>query len=110
EIDTLELTAVPALRSGIVLTFPVRRSYGGLVTVVLDDGQPVPAGAVAQIVGRAGETPAGMNGQIYLTGLAPSNQVRVTWHSQTCELMVLFVPGNEPLPQLGTYACAGVKR
>ena len=110
EIDTLELTAVPALRSGIVLTFPVRRSYGGLVTVVLDDGQPVPAGAVAQIVGHTEETPAGMNGQIYLTGLAPSNQVRVTWHSQTCELMVLFVPSNEPLPQLGTYACAGVKR
>ena len=110
EIDTLELAAVPTLRSGVVVAFPVRRSFGGLVTIVLDDGEPVPAGAVAQIVGRAGQTPAGMNGQVYLTGLAPSNQVRVTWRSQACELMVLFVPGNEPLPQLGTYVCAGVKR
>jgi outer membrane usher protein len=109
EIDTLELKAIPALRSGVVIAFPVRRSFGGLITIVLDDGQPVPAGAVAQIVGRSQEFPTGMNGQLYLTGLAPSNQVRINWRGQACELMVLFVPTSEPLPQLGTYVCTGVQ-
>jgi len=109
EIDTLELKAIPALRSGVVVAFPVRRSLGGLVTLVLDDGQPVPAGAVAQIVGQQAEFPIGLNGQVYLTGLARSNQVRASWRGQSCELLILFVPGSEPLPQLGTYVCAGVK-
>jgi outer membrane usher protein len=109
EIDTLELKATPALRSGVVVAFPVRRSLGALITLVLDDGHPVPAGAVAQIVGQSQEFPAGMNGQVYLNGLAPSNQVRVSWRGQACELSVLFVPTSEPVPQLGTYVCAGVK-
>jgi outer membrane usher protein len=109
EIDTLELKAVPALRSGVVVAFPVRRSLGGLIAVVLDDGQPIPAGAVARINGQSQEFPTGMNGQVYLTGLALSNQVRVSWRGQACELLVLFVPSSEPLPQLGTYVCAGVK-
>jgi outer membrane usher protein len=108
EIDTLQLKATPALRSGVVIAFPVRRSFGGLITLVLDDGQPVPAGAVAQIVGQSQEFPTGMNGQVYLTGLALSNQVRVSWRGQSCELMVLFAPTSEPLPQLGTYVCTGV--
>lgn len=108
EIDTLLLQAVPFLRSGVVVTFPVRRSLGGLVTITLDDGQPLPAGAVVRIGGQSQEFPAGRRGEVYLTGLSSSNRLSVSWHDQHCELTVPFRATAEPLPHLGSYLCSGV--
>ena len=45
QIDTLQLDAVPYFRSGLVLKFPVKRSRGALLSVVLENGEPLPAGA-----------------------------------------------------------------
>jgi outer membrane usher protein len=109
EIDAVQLEAIPYFRSGLLLKFPIRRSRGGLINVVLDSGAPLPAGAVAQIVGADEEFPTGLRGQIYLTGLAASNRIRVTWREQSCEFPVPFPPTAEPLPELGTYTCAGMK-
>jgi outer membrane usher protein len=65
---------------------------------------------VAEIIGEKEEFPAGVKGEVYLTGLAASNRVRVTWRGQTCEFTVPFPETTEPLPHLGTYTCTGVKR
>ena len=51
QIDTLQLEAVPYFRSGLVLKFPVKRSRGALLSVVLENGEPLPAGAQVQIIG-----------------------------------------------------------
>lgn len=110
EIDTLELNATPALRSGVVIAFPVRRARGALIAVALDDGQWLPAGAVVQVVGDSTEFPVGMNGQAYLTGLSPSNQLRIDWKNQFCEFAVAYPPTMDPLPDLGVYVCTGVKQ
>jgi outer membrane usher protein len=109
EIDTLELPATPALRSGVLVAFPIRRSLGAEATIVLDDGSPMPSGALAQVEGQSQAMPIAMDGKVYLTGLAPSNRVRVSWRNQSCELLLLFTPSNEPIPQLGRYVCPGVK-
>ena len=108
EIDTLEREAVPFLRSGVLVTFPVRRSFGGLVTIVLDDGQPLPAGAIVRIAGQSLDFPAGLRGEVYLTGLAASNQLSVLWHGQHCALVVAFSASADPLPHLGSHVCRGV--
>lgn len=108
-IDSLQVDAVPYFRSGLVLGFPVKRSYGGLISVVLDSGEPIPAGALARIDGSEEEFPSGRSGKVYLTGLSGSNRVRVTWRGQSCEFDVSFVRTDDPLPDLGTVICAGVK-
>src|SRR6202008_3878982 len=97
EIDTLQLKAVPFRRSGVEVIFPVRRSLGALLTINLDDGKPLPAGAIVQISGQSIEFPTGLNGEVYMTGLAPSNQVTASWHNQLCSLLVLFPPTSDPI-------------
>lgn len=109
QIDAVQIDAVPYFRSGLLLQFPVKRSRGALLTVVLENGEPLPAGAVAQIVGEKNEFPAGLRGEVYLTGLAASNRLRVTWRGQSCAFTVPFPDTPEPLPHLGTYTCTGVK-
>lgn len=109
QIDAVQLDAVPYFRSGLLLRFPVKRSRGALLTVVLENGEPVPAGAAAQIVGENEEFPVGLRGEVYLTGLAASTRLRVAWRGQSCEFTLPFPETTEPLPHLGAYTCTGVK-
>ena len=113
QIDAVQLDAVPYFRSGLLLKFPVKRSRGALLTVVLENGEPLPTGAQAQIVGDDVEDnevfPIGLRGEVYLTGLAVSNRLRVTWREQSCEFMLPFPESTNPLPHLGTYICTGVE-
>lgn len=108
EIDILELDAVPYLRSAALIQFPVKHSHGALLAIVLDNGSPLPAGAVVQIVGEDKKFPTGLRGEVYLTGLKSNISLRVDWHGQSCEIVVPFQPTSNPLPHLGTYVCAGV--
>jgi len=113
QIDAMQLDAVPYFRSGLLLKFPIKRSRGALLTVVLENGEPLPAGAVAEIIRDSDEEdevfPAGMGGELYLTGLAASNRLRVNWLEQSCEFILTFPESTEPLPYLGTYTCIRVE-
>ncbi len=114
KIDAVQLDAVPYFRSGLLLKFPVKRSRGALLTVVLENGEPLPAGAQAQIIGDNVEDnevfPVGLRGEVYLTGLAVNNRLRVTWLEQSCEFLLPFPESTDPLPHLGTYICTDLVR
>lgn len=110
QIDAVEIDAVPHFRSGSLLQFPVKRSRGALLTVLLENGEPLPAGALAQVVGAQEEFPVGLRGEIYVTGLSDNNRLHVTWRGQSCEIALPFRDTSEPLPHLGTYTCSGVNR
>ena len=110
QVDSLQVEAVPFFRSGMRLAFPVRLSRGALITLVLDNGEPLPAGAIVTRAGSTEEFPVGLRGEVYLTGLEASNRLRASWRGQACELVVAFAPTQDPLPHLGTYPCKGVTR
>lgn len=109
-IGTLQLEAIPYLRSGVRLAFPVRRSRGAVFNIVLDDGEPLPAGAIVTVVGRSEEFPVGLRGEVYVTGLDASNQLVAAWGQQRCGLNVSFPESDDPLPHLGTLRCRGIER
>ena len=113
QIDAEQLDVVPYFRSGLIVKFPVKSSRGALLSVVLENGEPLPAGAQVQIIGdKTGENevfPSGMRGEVYLTGLTTSNQLRAIWGQQSCEFALPFPETTELLPHLGTYVCSGVK-
>jgi len=110
EVDALQLNAVPYFRSGLTLGFPIRRSRGALFTILLGDGQPVPAGATLQIVGKKATFPVALGGETYVTGLEANNVIRVNWRGQSCEIAVAFPEGlPDPLPHLGQFVCEGVQ-
>jgi outer membrane usher protein len=113
QIGEVELNAVPYFRSGLLLKFPVKRSRGALLSVILDNGDPLPAGAQVEIIDEnilENELfPTGMRGEVYLTGLEVENHLRVTWKEQSCGFTLPFPETTDPLPHLGTYICSGVE-
>lgn len=109
-IGALQLDAIPYLRSGLLLSFPVKRSRGATLTLLLDSGEPLPAGAVVKLAGEAEEFPVGLRGETYVTGLEAANQLHATWRGQTCVVDVAFPKSDDPLPDLGVFKCGGVKQ
>lgn len=112
-IGTLKLNAVPRYRSGIVLPFPVTRSYGAVLTIKLEDGEHLPAGTLIGIAGQNVKFPVGHDGQIYLTGLTEKNYLRATFGKKRCELTVPFEIQRrdaDPLPDLGVFVCHEVQQ
>lgn len=109
QVDSLSASAVPYRRSGLLLSFPVKRSRGAVFTILLESGEPVPAGAVGMIDGQGTEFPVGMRGEIYMSDLDINNQVVVTWAGQRCEFAITFSESSDPLPNLGTHTCSGMK-
>jgi outer membrane usher protein len=107
EIESLQLDLTPYFRSGVAATFGVKAARGGIVTVLLANGAPLPAGAIVRIGDH--EFPVGLRGEVYLTGLAASNHVEVVWEGQSCSFEVAYLPSSDPQPYLGTYSCTGVK-
>lgn len=109
-VDALAIDAVPAYRSGMLLPFPISRERGATVTLRLDDGRPMPAGATVTIEGQAQPFPVGHGGVVYMTGLAQSNRLRATWRGQSCRLTIPYPASRQdPLPDLGEFRCAGVR-
>lgn len=107
-VGALQLDAVPYFRSGMLLEFPVSRSRGATLSIDLEDGQPLPAGAVVMIAGQAQAFPVGHGGTVYLTGLSAQNRLRASWRRQDCDINVPFTEGPDPLPDLGKFICKGV--
>ena len=109
-IGALSVVAVPYFRSGVEVLFPIQRSRSATLTILLDDGGPIPAGATVTLAGRLDETLVGSAGEVYLMGLQASNVLEVEWHDQVCVLNVPYALADDPLPDLGRYVCKGVLR
>jgi outer membrane usher protein len=107
-VGALALDAVPYFRSGMLLEFPVSRSRGAMLTIDLENGHALPAGAVVKIAGQAQAFPVGHGGSVYLTGLSAQNRLRATWRNRNCDIEVPFTEGPDPLPDLGRFVCKGV--
>ena len=113
EIDTLELGAVPAWRSGVKLHFPVREGRGALLSFLVAGGEPAPRGAVLTLEGESREFTVGHRGQVYVTGLPPHTARRATlsWQGARCAVDIHWQqasPQSGPQPslrRLGPWQC-----
>jgi len=109
QVSTLKIDAVPRYRSGIVKAFPVTNTRGATFTVRVAGGKMLPAGAEVHIVGKSQTFPVGMDGEVYVTGLAEHNILEATWENQSCKLIVNMPKHTQdPLPDLGTFDCEGI--
>jgi len=111
ELDTIELAAVPAYRSGVKVKFPVRSGRGALIKIELQDGRPAPAGGVITIKGDTKEFYVARRGEAFVTGLRPENVVTMTWNGQSCDMKITLPPGTlDDISRVGPVTCAGVAR
>jgi len=113
-IDSITANAIPSYRSGVLIGFPVKSTRGALISVVLEDGSPLPAGAVVRLAGTQEIFPVGYHGQAYITGLSlqdqrpAGNHLQASWHGKTCDLEITMPDTQDPLPNLGPFVCKGV--
>jgi outer membrane usher protein len=111
ELDTIEMTAVPPARSGVKISFPVRSGRGALITFLLEDGEPAPAGAQVELAGDDKEFFVARRGQAFVTGLQASNALRLTWKQRSCTLQVPLPQGDkDEIARVGPLVCMGVPR
>ncbi|KQU74918.1 MULTISPECIES: fimbria/pilus outer membrane usher protein [unclassified Rhizobacter] len=109
ELDSVEMSAVPASRSVVKLRFPVRSGRAALIRVRLEDGGPAPPGAEVGIVGDPQVFYMARRGEVFVTGLAPVATLVLRWRGQSCSLAVQLPPddGND-ITRLGPLTCTGV--
>ncbi len=112
ELDTIELAAVPAWRSGVKVVFPVRVGRGALLNIVLDDGEAAPAGAVVQIEGDTQSFYVARRGLAFVTGLLGTvNRLALNWKGQQCKFDTsLPAAKSDEIARIGPLVCKGVKR
>ncbi len=111
EIDSIELNAVPAWRSAVKVTFPVRGGRGALLTIKFDDGENAPAGSIVKIEGDTEEFYVARRGAAFVTGLQPTNRVILNWNGQQCKINVELPPESpDEIPRIGPLFCKGIAR
>jgi outer membrane usher protein len=99
---------VPAFRSGMLLDYPIERSRGALLTVMLENGEPLPSLAIVQIAGQEETFPTGLHGEVYVSQMADQNRFRATWPGGACEFDAAYTPSADPIPRLGPFECRAV--
>jgi outer membrane usher protein len=104
-IDTMQAQAVPYFHSGVMLDFPIVHPNGALLAVRLENGRPLPTGALVRLAGRQDEFPSGMNGEVYVTGLADHNDLSAEWNGGSCRFSLPYSASKDPLPRLGPFVC-----
>ena len=99
EIDNIELSVVPASRSGVKLIFATRLGRAALLRLVFDDGQAAPAGATLHIEGG--------NQEFYVA----NRGVTLKWKTQQCvfEVALPQLVQND-IARVGPLVCKGVTR
>ena len=111
EIDSIEQIVVPAARTGVRASFPVRSGRGALIKIYFDDGQPAPPGAEIALVGDNKEFFVARRGETFVTGLKAKNMIVLKWNDQQCKIAVDLPPGKlDEIAKVGPVNCKGVAR
>jgi len=105
DVVSLIIDATPFRKSGVVITFPVIESFGGLARFTDENGTPIPSGAKLALVGGNTEFPIAERGEAYVTGLAERNTVRILWQGKQCSIPISYQRSSDPQPFLGTFIC-----
>ena len=101
---------MPYYRSGLLVRFDVKRSASALLELRLDDGDPMPLGAVVTLEGAAAEFPVAERGEVFVTGLSASNRLRATWRGGSCDFAFDLPADAGPQPRIGPIRCSGLIR
>jgi len=104
-IDETARTVRPFDRSGVAIRFGARDARAGLVTVLLANGTPMPAGTSLYVNGGAEPFVVAPGGTAYLAGLAAHNRISTARGGGGCHFALPFASGQGPQPNLGTFTC-----
>lgn len=110
DIPSIEKFVIPAFRSAVNADFVVKMAYGATLTIVSEDGEVLPAGAIITKDDESETFLVGYRGEAYLTNLKTHNMITVHWLNKTCQFQLFFEPTKDKsVPDLGRQICKSVK-
>jgi outer membrane usher protein len=96
----------PQDRSGVVVKFPIHTSHGALLRLVDAAGRPLPVGSAAELQATGTSVPVGYDGEAYIEGLSPHNQLTVQLLSgERCVARFAYRPVSGTIPTIGPIPC-----
>lgn len=102
-VNDAQVQVVPPYRSGVLVSFPVKRERSGVFKLERADGSPVPAGATVKF--QAEDFPVGLDGLTYVTGYDHGTSGEARWSGGQCTFRLPPPPQDQPQPDLGTITC-----
>ncbi|MEK5768247.1 fimbria/pilus outer membrane usher protein [Acinetobacter schindleri] len=104
KIKGLNVDVYPYYRSGVMLNFPVTRTREAFFSLVQDNGTPLPVGAI--VTNEKGEHfPVGLRGEVFLTDLNVTNQLKAQWQNQGCQFMLEVPENKNQMLEMGDVIC-----
>lgn len=104
-IDKLDAIAVPGYRQGALIEFAAEPANGALITIVREDGEPLPPGATVWVRGKTERFPVARRGEAWVTGLGPVTDLVAQWNGHRCAFQVTLPEHPGPLPLIGPVTC-----
>jgi len=105
-IDNPSRVLRPQDRSGVVVRFPIVISHGALLRLTDQAGAPIPLGSVVRLKGVEAAAPVGYEGEAFIEGLAPHNELTVTRpDGRTCRVAFDYEPVPGDIPSIGPLRC-----
>ena len=110
EVVDAERSVRPYDRSGVAVDFGATRSRAALLRILLENGEPLPAGSAVRLEGGSEDFVSAPGGEVYLTGLAADNLARATWSAGSCQVRFRFEDSDDPQPRLGDHRCVSERQ
>ena len=104
-IETLRQKIAPHFRSGAQVDFPVKRLRPALLTLMREDGQPVPSDARVSRMGGNKYYSVGMDGLVYIEDMDADSELRVQYAGGECRVRIVMPDNTGPQPDLGQHVC-----
>jgi len=105
EIGAISLMPVPRRRSGVLVDFPVSRTYAAMVRIVDETGKPLPLGGVLHEAGGSAKFSVGFDGAVYITGLEQPKTLTIKLPVSTCGVSIDAIKASRFPARLGTLIC-----
>lgn len=106
QFDQLEKSVVPYYRSGVLVKFQTKIVQPATLTIVLDNGKPLPVDASVTNPDTQQSYLVGYNGQVYLPDSSQVSQLSVTVKQLSCTIKLQrSKQPDSAMSRLGTYHC-----
>jgi outer membrane usher protein len=105
QVAETEIAVRPYARAGAVVRFAARRERGVLMQVRLDDGSPLPAGAMVRVAGGGESYVVASGGEVYLPSLEGTATLEARWDDRICTFEATVPGGDDPQPRIAGLVC-----
>ena len=104
-VDQLETFVTPYAGAGALADFPASEGRDVMLRLLLPDGSAAPQGGYVSLAGSPERFPVGLDGAVYLRGVAGGEQAILHWSGPGCAFMVGLPAEQGPVPNLGDVGC-----